>query len=138
MLGTSRTADILIHQRPTKIVGSRSQNLLGALNSDLHPRHLDVVDEPVVRDSTHAVHQQCFSKSWPSSGLSLEVDRACHVHKWQRDPLGEATRTLLKFAGPHDVVRPMTGFLYGPEHDGDIRMKANRVSCLMAFQPLSC
>ena len=59
--------DIFIHQCSTDVVTTRTQQLTRTFNADLHPTHLNVVDETVIGDATNGVHQDCFAESWSAS-----------------------------------------------------------------------
>ena len=45
------------------------------IDADLHPRHLNIVDEAVIGDAGDGVHQDRFAEGGATSRLSLQVDR---------------------------------------------------------------
>ena len=58
------------------------------------------------------------------------------MYKGEGDPLSKTLRALLYISGSYDVIRPMFWLLDRPEHDRDIRMKANGMSRFVALKPL--
>ena len=64
------------------------------------------------------MHQHRLTESGAAPGAALEINRGFHMHKRQRDELGEATGLLLQLANAQKVSRPMLVVLDMAEHDG--------------------
>ena len=136
MLRPCSAGDVLVHEGAAHVVGAGPQDLLSPRRADLHPRHLDVVDESVVGDPRHGMHQQRLPEGRAAARTLAQVDRARHVHERKRNPFGEPAGALLQLTRRHDVVRPVLGLFDRSEHDRDVRVQAHRMRRLMAFQPL--
>ncbi|MEY2569246.1 MAG: synthase, partial [Actinomycetota bacterium] len=86
-----------------EIIDAGQQELLSAGGAELDPRRLDVVDESVVRDARHGMHQYDLAPCRPSPGVVLQVDRCRHVDEREADELRESTGLLLQVSGADDV-----------------------------------
>ena len=109
MLRARRPRDVLVHQRPTQVVGPGAQQLARALAAHFDPTHLNVVDVARVGDARHGVHQHGLAEGRSPPRLLLEVDRGGHVHEGERHELGEAPGLALEIPGAHNVTGPATG-----------------------------
>src|SRR5262249_56435546 len=74
--GAGGARDVLVHERATKVVGTRTEGLTGAGDAHLHPRDLNVVDPAPVCDAGDGMDEQRFPERRPGAGSSLEEDRA--------------------------------------------------------------
>ena len=105
--GARGARDVLVHQRPAEVVAAGAR--AGAAppsEAELHPRGLDVVDQPVEGDPPDRVDQHHLVPGRPRAGLALQEDRRGHVDEGQRHELGEAAGAPLDLAQHLEVVGP--------------------------------
>src|SRR3546814_9928501 len=63
VLRAGHPGDGLLHQRAAEVVGARVEHRLGALDAELDPRGLDVVDAAVQHDPGHRVDRTVVARS---------------------------------------------------------------------------
>ena len=136
MIGARRAGNALVHQGAAQVVGTRRQAGGHARLAHLHPRHLDIVDQPVQHQPRHRVHQHRFPEGGAPAGPAAQVHGRLHVHEGQRHELGKAAGALLQPAHQQQVARPVPGLVYMTVHDGGRGGQARIVGRLYDLQPL--
>ena len=74
VVGASGSRDVLVHKGASEVVASSSKQLSGTRDTDLHPTHLNIVDQAVVHDASDGMHEDRLAEGGPSSRLLLEID----------------------------------------------------------------
>ena len=75
---------------PPRSLAPALQHRAGAVNTELDPGGLDVVDAPVQQDPGHGVDGEVVAQGRTGTGDAGEVDRRGVVDEWERYELGEA------------------------------------------------
>ena len=106
MFSSGSARDDLTHERPPQIVAPYVEKTSATVKAHFHPRSLNVVDEPIERDTRHRMDQYHLVPCWSRTSSSAEIDRRTHVDEWQRDHLGESTGSALDFADDLEMPGP--------------------------------
>ena len=67
MGGAGGSGDVFVHEGATEVVDAGLEELAYAVDSDLDPGGLDVVDAAAVGEAADGVHQHCFSEGGPAA-----------------------------------------------------------------------
>ena len=100
-------ADRLLHQRAAEVVDAAGEHLAAAVDAELDPRALDVVDPPVQQDARHRVHGPVLARRRAGPRDAGQVDRRVGVDERQRDELGEAAGLVLDAGQRAQVAEPV-------------------------------
>src|SRR3990172_5731556 len=135
-LGAGHATDGFFHQRAAEVVRATLEDDLTRLDTELHPRHLDVPDRAVEEDPGHRVHPSVVLEGRPGAGSAGEVDRGVLVDEGERNELGEAARLALDPSKATDVENPVWRGIDMAEHDRGGGPDPERVSGLDDLLPL--
>ena len=91
-------ARFLLKQRAPVIVRARQQRQLRNFATQLHPRHLNVIDRSGEHDAGQRVNFQVFSQRPTIARQSLREQQRVLVNESQRHELGEAAGARLDLA----------------------------------------
>src|SRR3990170_6630796 len=134
-LGTGHATDGFLHQGAAEVVRATLEDDLTRLDTELHPRHLDIRDRAVEEDPGHRVHPAVVLEGRPGAGSAGEVDRRGLVDEGERNELGEAARLALDPSKATAVENPVWRGIDMAAHDRGGGPDPERVSGLDNLLP---
>ncbi len=136
MSRSCRAGDDLPHQGSTEVVTAGIEKPRPAVETQLHPRGLDVGDQTIESDASHRVDEHYLVPGRTRTALASQIDRGAHVDERQRYKLGESSGASLDLPDHFEMIGPGRRIVDMAKHQCRGRPQAQLVRCNHHLGPL--